>query len=168
MSEQPAPTGNFGLDVANHVGIAVRDLDRSVAFYRALTGQEPVTMDSMGGEGMAQASGVSSVRLRFATFRLRNINIDLIQFQEPEMDDADAGAHDACSMHLCFEVEDFQAAYSRMRQAGIEFVAEPHTFAEEDGVSSGVGTQVVYFDDPDGTHLELIAPRGPFVRRGQS
>ena len=31
----------FGLVTLNHFGISVQDLDRSIAFYRALTGQDP-------------------------------------------------------------------------------------------------------------------------------
>ncbi len=32
------------------------------------------------------------------------------------------------------------------------------------GLKSGFGTGVAYFTDPDGTNLELIAPKGPFQR----
>ena len=31
-------------------------------------------------------------------------------------------------------------------------------------LKAGFGTGVVYFKDPDGTNLELIAPKGPFQR----
>jgi hypothetical protein len=40
-SKQAVPQTTFGLATLNHFGISVRDLDRSIAFYRALTGQEP-------------------------------------------------------------------------------------------------------------------------------
>ena len=34
-----------------------------------------------------------------------------------------------------------------------------------EGFKAGAGTTVACFDDPDGTHLELIQPKGPFRRR---
>ena len=41
-SKQAIPQTTFGLGNLNHFGISVEDLDRSIAFYRALTGREPV------------------------------------------------------------------------------------------------------------------------------
>ncbi len=67
-------------------------------------------------------------------------------------------------MHMCFEVEDIDAAVARLRAIGVEPDGEPITFQEEDGLKSGFGTGVAYFTDPDGTNLELIAPKGPFTR----
>lgn len=52
----------------------------------------------------------------------------------------------------------------RLRAIGVEPDGEPITFQEEDGLKSGFGTGVAYFTDPDGTNLELIAPKGPFTR----
>lgn len=167
MSKQTTPNQNIALGRANHAGIAVRDLDRSIAFYQALTGQEPVVIDHVGGTGIGRAAGLGRCTIRYATFKLQNLNIDLLEFEEPTMKDADYQANDAGAMHLCFEVDDVYAVYERMRKAGIQFHGNPYTFREEDGPSksTGAGTTVAYFDDPDGTHLELIAPTGPFIRK---
>mgnify|MGYP001484032521 CR=1 FL=1 len=70
------------------------------------------------------------------------------------------------AMHLCFEVDDIEAAVARMKEIGIEPEGEPIYFEESDGLKAGFGTGVVYFKDPDGTNLELIAPKGPFKREG--
>lgn len=40
-ASQVVPIQQIGLKVANHAGIAVSDLDRSIAFYGAVTGDEP-------------------------------------------------------------------------------------------------------------------------------
>jgi hypothetical protein len=53
-----------------------------------------------------------------------------------------------------------------MEAAGIEFQGPYHRVTTEtDGAQQGAGTVVAYFDGPDGEHLELIQPAGPFVRR---
>ncbi|WP_422770342.1 VOC family protein [Plantactinospora sp. WMMC1484] len=166
-SAVPDPsTVSIGLDTAAHVGISVADLDRSVAFYRALTGIEPVVRDeSMHGAGFAAAQGLPSTRLRYATFRLRNLDIDLIQFREPAGEPAQVAANRPGSMHLCFEVDDLPAVYDRMRAAGIDFLGPAYTFIpDEVSPPDAAGTRVAYFDDPDGTNLEIIAPRGGFAR----
>lgn len=51
-----------------------------------------------------------------------------------------------------------------LKDAGIKLSEEPIIFEAADGLKSGFGTVVAYFDDPDGTHLEVIEPQGPFKR----
>lgn len=158
-------TARFGLDTAAHVGISVSDLDRSVDFYRALTGMEPVVNDErIHGPGFAQSQGLPRTKLRYATFHLRNLGIDLIQFEDPAGEPGESAANRPGSMHLCFQVADLTAVYQRMRAAGYEFLGEPYTFAADDVTPpDAVGTEVAYFNDPDGTNLELIAPKGGFA-----
>ncbi|MGI5152646.1 VOC family protein [Plantactinospora sp. CA-294935] len=165
----PDPSaGSIGLDTAAHVGISVSDLGRSVAFYRALTGLDPVVRDEgMHGAGFARSQGLLRTGLRYATFRLRNLGIDLIQFEEPAGEPAEVAANRPGSIHLCFEVHDLPAVYDRMRAAGLDFLGPAYTFsAEEVSPPDVAGTEVAYFNDPDGTNLEIIAPRGGFARPG--
>lgn len=159
-------TVSIGLKKAAHVGIAVSDLDRSVAFYQALIGAEPVVRDeSMHGAGFAQSQGLPTTKLRYATFNLDNLGIDLIQFQEPVGEAAQVAANRPGSMHLCFHVDDVHAVHERMSEAGFEFLGQPYTFESgEVNPPAAVGTEVAYFNDPDGTNLEIIAPKGGFAR----
>lgn len=161
---QPIPAQTIGLNRANHVGIVVSDLDASIKFYEALTGTTIANKDVVGGPRMSAVQGLDKVIIRYANVHLQNLNIDLLQYDEPTPKKSDYATNDIGAMHLCFEVDDLQSVYQRMRDAGIEFEGEPMTFKEEDMLKSGIGTQVAYFDDPDGTHLEIIAPKGPFER----
>ena len=45
-------------------------------------------------------------------------------------------------MHMCFEVEDIDAAVARLRAIGVEPDGEPITFQEEDGLRRAVLVQV--------------------------
>ncbi|MEV4808998.1 VOC family protein [Micromonospora avicenniae] len=167
MTTPPNPSNvSIGLREAAHVGIAVSDLDRSVAFYQALLGVEPVVRDeNMHGPGFAQSQGLPTTKLRYATFNLDNLGIDLIQFQDPIGDPSEPAANRPGSMHLCFKVDDVRAVHDRMRHAGFDFLGEPYTFVEgEVYPAEAHGTEVAYFNDPDGTNLELIAPKGGFAR----
>jgi catechol 2,3-dioxygenase-like lactoylglutathione lyase family enzyme len=161
----PRTGGHFDLRTAAHVGISVSDLDRSVAFYRAITGLEPTVLDeTMDSKGFAVAQGLPSTRLRYATFQLQNLGIDLIQFLDPVGEPARNAANRPGSMHVCFRVDDVQDMYVRLRDAGIVFLGEPYEFVTgEVTPDEAAGTEVAYFNDPDGTLLELIAPKGGFA-----
>ncbi|WP_242882169.1 VOC family protein [Actinomadura litoris] len=155
----------MNLTQAAHVGISVSDLDASIAFYRALTGREPIVADeTMRSVPFGGTQGLPNADLRYATFNLDNIGIDLIQFQDPVGTPAHGAANRPGSMHLCFEVEDFDGVHRRMEEAGYGFLGDDYTFvAGEVTPDEALGTQVAYFNDPDGTNLEIIRPRGGFA-----
>jgi catechol 2,3-dioxygenase-like lactoylglutathione lyase family enzyme len=172
-SKQAVPQTTFGLVTLNHFGISVRDLDRSIAFYRALTGQEPAATGTWSSTGLDSAAGIGGSRsrraaIRWATFRINNVNIDILQVNKEEEPDLSLAKHslgELGAMHACFEVEDLESVFKRMQDAGIKFHGPFHRIShEEDGAEEGIGTVVASFDGPDGERLELIAPQGPFVR----
>ena len=172
-SKQAIPQTTFGLVTLNHFGISVRDLDRSIAFYRALTGQEPAATGTWSSTGLDSAAGIGGSRsrraaIRWATFRINNVNIDLLQVNKEEEPDLSLAKHslgELGAMHACFEVEDLESVFKRMQDAGIKFHGPFHRIShDEDGAEEGIGTVVASFDGPDGERLELIAPQGPFVR----
>jgi len=172
-SKQAVPQTTFGLVTLNHFGISVRDLDRSIAFYRALTGQEPAATGTWSSTGLDSAAGNGGSRsrgaaIRWATFRINNVNIDILQVNKEEEPDLSLAKHslgELGAMHACFEVEDLESVFKRMQDAGIKFHGPFHRIShDEDGAEEGIGTVVASFDGPDGERLELIAPQGPFVR----
>ena len=174
--KQINPQTTFGLVTLNHFGISVRDLDRSIEFYRALTGQEPAAIGTWSSTGLDSAAGISDSRslravIRWANFRINNVNIDLLQVkkweeeEEPDPSRANHSLGELGAMHACFEVKDLEPVFRRMQDAGIKFHGPFHRISrDEDGAEEGVGTIVASFDGPDGERLELIAPQGPFVR----
>jgi catechol 2,3-dioxygenase-like lactoylglutathione lyase family enzyme len=175
--KQINPQTTFGLVTLNHFGISVRDLDRSIEFYWALTGQEPAAIGTWSSPSLDSAAGISDSRsrravIRWATFRINNVNIDLLQVkkdeEEKEESDSSRANHslgELGAMHACFEVKDLEPVFKRMQDAGIKFHGPFHRVShEEDGAEEGIGTIVASFDGPDGERLEMIAPQGPFMR----
>ncbi|RJL35718.1 VOC family protein [Bailinhaonella thermotolerans] len=148
-----------------HVGISVSDLDASIAFYSALTGRDPVARGTMDSVPFGGSQGLPTARLRYATINLDGLGIDLIEFQEPRGERTNGRANRPGSMHLCFKVDDFDEVYRRMKEAGHDFLGEDYTFlAGEVTPDEALGTKVAYFNDPDGTNLEIIQPKGGFAR----
>jgi catechol 2,3-dioxygenase-like lactoylglutathione lyase family enzyme len=175
-SKQTVPQITFGLVTLNHFGISVRDLNRSIAFYRALTGQEPAATGNWSSTGLGSAAGIGGnsrsrrATIRWTTFHINNVNIDLLQVkkeeEEPDLSLSKHSLGELGAMHACFEVEDLEPVFKRMQDAGIKFHGPFHRIShDEDGAEEGIGTVVASFDGPDGERLELIAPQGPFVRK---
>ncbi|MFB6454118.1 VOC family protein [Chitinophaga sp. Hz27] len=154
-----------GFSRANHVGITVSNLEKSIVFYEALTGLKVSNIDEIGGPRMAKTQGLEDTRIKYANLHLDNLNIDILEYVLPAPERTSYHNNQISAMHLCFEVDDIDAAMERLKQIGVKPEGEPIVFQEEDGLRSGFGTAVAYFTDPDGTNLEIIAPKGPFKRK---
>lgn len=161
MSNEKSP----GFSRANHVGITVSNLEKSIAFYEALTGTKAANIDEIGGSRMAQTQGLKDTLIKYANFHLNNINIDILEYVIPAPNRTSYQNNQISAMHLCFEVDDIDEAMRRLKEIGVEPEGAPIVFQEADGLKSGFGTAVAYFRDPDGTNLEIIAPQGPFKRK---
>ncbi len=149
------------LNHVNHVGASVRNLDRSIEFYRDLTGGELEFVNDMYGPGLARVTGDKGVRLRFCLIKLGNTVLELIEWQQPQGADNTRAGADVGSIHIAFEVSDIYAVYEQLTAKGIQFLAPPHTFTDEDGSPGLKGATFAYFTDPDGIGLELFQPATP-------
>lgn len=152
------------LSAVNHIGITVSNLDKAIEFYEALTGKKVSNVDQIGGKRMAASQGLEDTQIRYANLHLDNVNMDILEYLEPKSTKVHYTNDQIGSMHLCFEIDDLEAAIKRLKEIGVEPDGEPFYFAKEDGLKDGFGTGVVYFRDPDGTSLEIIEPKGPFSR----
>ena len=124
-----------------HVGINVTSLDRSHDFYTAVF-------------GLTRVGGSDDAGRRFAFLGDgERLVLTLWEQSDGRFDARAPGLH-----HLSFEVpsiDDVRAAEERLRSRGATFVHEgivPHA----EGAPSGG----IFFEDPDGTRLEIYAKNG--------
>ncbi len=155
---------NIKFSAVNHVGITVKDLSQSIRFYEALTGVESIHLDRLAGDRLAKLLQMDGYDVRYATLYLDNLNIDLLEYKKPAPKAASYEATQISAMHLCFEVKDFGSAVARLKKIGVTLEGAEVKYLEEDGLQEGVGTEVISFKDPDGTHLQVMAPKGSFKR----
>jgi methylmalonyl-CoA/ethylmalonyl-CoA epimerase len=95
-----------------HVGIAVRDLDAIVPFYRDVLGMPDVPLDDADGARIAGlAAGESLVELLEA----ESPGSPIAKFVEKR----GPGIH-----HICFAVDDLDATLDRCRAAGVRLIDE--------------------------------------------
>jgi catechol 2,3-dioxygenase-like lactoylglutathione lyase family enzyme len=139
------------LDI-NHSAITVSDMDRSVQFYRDVLGMELLMLDQEEAGPVGKAVGEPAALIKFANLRLEGGEIELIQFVRPRGEQLGGNANDVGKMHLCFRVDDIQAAYDELRAKGVRFWTPVNVIKE----GPAKDWKFVYFSDPDGVQLELL------------
>ncbi|NJP24224.1 VOC family protein [Microbispora hainanensis] len=118
-----------------HVEIGVADLVRSLDFYRDL-------LDLAPAEGPAAAPGVAWLSAGPALLKL-------VETTEGDLggwvnDDLQRGIR-----HIGFKVGDVDLRAERVRDAGVPFTLPP--------LDAVGGVRIAFFQDPDGTHLEITS-----------
>ena len=131
----------------HHTGITVSDLDRSVAFYERL-GFEVAERIEEEGEEVERGVGVPGARLRVAMLQGPNSRLELIEYLQPSDEPSPHPNNGIGAAHVCFEVEDVDAAVAELREQGIEFLTDP--------ITHEAGIRWVYAKDPDGITAELL------------
>jgi catechol 2,3-dioxygenase-like lactoylglutathione lyase family enzyme len=134
----------------HHVGIPVRSMEVSLAWYKNLFGIEPDFVSPARGPEVDQTVQLEDVRMRFAFLDLGNCILELLEYENPSGADFRLRNCDIGATHVCFEVEDIQKAYEDLRSKGVEFSIGP---TRGDGAIEG--QFYCYFRDPDGLQFEL-------------
>ena len=107
----PSGTPARGTRIA-HVGIAVRDLAAILPFYRDVLGMPEVPLDDADGARIAGLAAGDSL-------------VELLEAERPDspigrfVEKRGPGIH-----HICFAVDDVDAALDRCRAAGIRLLDE--------------------------------------------
>jgi catechol 2,3-dioxygenase-like lactoylglutathione lyase family enzyme len=135
-----------------HVGISVRDLDRSLRFYKDVFGVDPDFVTEGSGEAVSKAVGVPDAELAFAFLRIGPTILELLEYRNPRGRDYDRRNCDVGAVHVAFEVPDVGSAYEQLVGHGIEFNAPPLVITE----GPLAGCKFAYFSDPDGVQLEIF------------
>ncbi len=144
------------LQAIHHVGLVVRDLDRSIYFYHDLLGlpfaNEPTPW--FEGPELSRGVGVADAKLRQVTFWVgERSTIELIEYaNRPSASTAPVPNHHLGAAHVCFKVADVRATKAALEAKGVTFYSDVNV------VDSGplAGWRWVYFSDPDGLALELV------------
>ena len=140
-----------------HTGLTVRDLDRSLAFYRDVLGMEVVFEQEKQGGYLAEIVGYPNAHVRMAhlTFQGGGHRIELFEYLEPPSRGNGGEPRDVGITHVCLAVDDIDAVLARLTKGGGEAVSSP--VLVDTGVNAG--GRGVYLRDPDGILIELFQPR---------
>lgn len=141
----------------HHVGLTVKDIDKSLEWYGRMFGVEPVFVTKAEGDELAAAVGVPGAKLTFAFLRFGETDVELLSYDNDRDENFGRRNCDVGSPHLCLLVDDIEASYQDLKAKGAEFFAEPLH------IQGGPldGCSFVYFRDPDGITLELFEEAKP-------
>lgn len=145
------------LELIHHVGLVVKNLDRSIYFYHDLLGLTFANEPTPWFVGPELDRGV---RVPGATLRQVSLWVDdrstleLIEYGDPQptFKGGPVPNNHRGAAHVCFKVKDIFAKKKELEAQGVEFYSEPNV------VDSGplAGWRWCYFSDPDGLALELV------------
>jgi catechol 2,3-dioxygenase-like lactoylglutathione lyase family enzyme len=128
----------------DHVGVVVADLERSLRFYR----------DLLGIRVLREITGWSDQRVLIADLDLGDGRL-LELIERPQADPRPEGD---TGMHVAIVVDDIEAVWTRLTEAGVPARSRPVTLHDSGPRWNGVA--VAYVSDPDGVTVELVQAVG--------
>ena len=138
------------------VGMTVSDMDRSVAFYSALTFQKVSDIEVLG-EQYEHLEGVFGARMRIVRMHLGNEFVDLTEYLAPRGRPIplDSRSNDLWFQHIAIVVRNMDQAFEKLRALKVQFVSSgPQTLPAS--LPAAAGIKAFYFRDPDQHNLEII------------
>jgi lactoylglutathione lyase len=120
-----------GTDVTgvSHVGLQVRDLARSLAFYRDLLGLSVVAEWDRGEPYVQELVGYPGVVLHAAILAVPGSDtvVELLEYRNVAAEPIDPATAHPGTMHLCLYVTQLDALHVRLAAAGVRSVSAPVT-----------------------------------------
>ena len=145
---------DFRIIAADHTGITVSNLERSLAFWRDVLGFEFSHSAHQTGERPEQITGVKGADLKLAVLKSpTGHKIELLEYYAPaDRQRSHLRPCDVGHVHVALIVDDLDAILQRIAASGWKAAGEPQ------GLTQGpnAGKRVVYVTDPDGTTIELM------------
>ena len=150
----------------NHTCFIVKDLERSLVFYRDLLGMTVEREDSrnQGASGAFGAAlfGQEHVRYDMVYLGIGDMrhSVELVQFFDPVPEELSQGRPvDIGSGHLGIIVDHLDDMYNQLTDKGVEFLTSPQT--RHDLPPYPWARKGVFAKDPDGNWLELLERSAP-------
>ena len=149
-------SGPFGIIAADHTGITVTNLERSLSFWRDVLGFELSHRAHQTGELAAEITGVAGAEILLAVLKTpTGHKIELLEYLAPaDRKRVDPRPCDSGSVHVALTVDDLEQVLSAIASSGWKAAGRPQTLT----TGPNAGKRVVYVRDPDGTTIEFMQP----------
>jgi catechol 2,3-dioxygenase-like lactoylglutathione lyase family enzyme len=141
---------------AHHTSYTVSDLDRTLPFYRDLLGFEVVHARPEIILGYWRAVvGFPDAVARDAMLRIPGTThmLELIEYKNPRGVAQNVTPNNPGSSHVCYLVDDLQVMYTRLKEAGVQFISTGPIYLDQ---GPNKGGWSLYMKDPDGIVIELF------------
>lgn len=143
----------------HHIGITVRDVDRSLGFWKAFLGTEPRWQKVLDAPYLSLITGYSGVSMNAAVIDLPGGQIlEILDYRISGKTPNPPDTANPGNIHICVETDDIDALWDRAAAAGAAPVS-PGPVEITAGPNKGV--KACYLRDPDGITVELFQPAPP-------
>lgn len=134
-----------------HMGIVVSNLEPALDFYTGLLGLKVIKRADESGEYLDKVLGLKNVAVSTIKMAADDGNlVELLYFQSHSGKPAkNRKICDNGLTHIAFTVEDVNAEYERLSNAGVPFNSLPQKSA--DGYA-----WIAFCRDPEGNFIELV------------
>jgi catechol 2,3-dioxygenase-like lactoylglutathione lyase family enzyme len=133
------------------MGLCVRDLRASLAFYTEVAGfTVRMAPRRMAGEWFDVLTGNHGADIEVAMVELGSFTLQLVRYHAAGASPSSPGHNHPGNPHLSIKVDDVDAKHAEVVASG-----QHHPTAIVD--IAGVGARSFYVEDPDGTPVEFIA-----------
>ena len=149
-------TRAFRIISADHTGITVSNLERSLGFWRDVLGFELSHTAHQKAELAQEITGVEGAEIKLAVLKTpRGHKIELLEYLAPaDRKCVSLRPCDVGSVHVALLVEDLDAVLAQVAASGWKATGKPQTLTR----GPNAGKRVVYARDPDGTTIEFMQP----------
>ena len=140
---------------ADHTGITVSNLERSLAFWQDVLGFELSHTAHQTGEMASEITGVKGAEIKLAVVKAPGGHkIELLEYLAPleRKSDGDLRPCYVGFVHVALIVEDLDAILRAIKASGWKAAGNPQTLRS----GPNTGKRVVYVRDPDGTTIEFM------------
>jgi catechol 2,3-dioxygenase-like lactoylglutathione lyase family enzyme len=144
----------FRVLAADHTGMTVSDIERSLAFWRDVLGFELSHRAHQKGELAEQITGVAGAEILIVVLRAPGHKIELLEYLAPanrklenELRPCDLGA-----AHVALVVDNLDEVLDRIAASGWKAAGKPQILT----AGPNAGKRVIYVRDPDGTTIEFM------------
>jgi catechol 2,3-dioxygenase-like lactoylglutathione lyase family enzyme len=149
---------SFRVIAADHTGITVSNLERSLAFWRDMLGFELSHTAHQTGKMAEQITGVQGAEIKLAVVKMSGGHkVELLEYLAPpdRKKHVDLRACDVGHVHVALIVDDLDAILEKITACGWQAAGKPQTLTS----GPNAGKRVIYVRDPDGATIEFMQQR---------
>jgi catechol 2,3-dioxygenase-like lactoylglutathione lyase family enzyme len=145
----------FRIIAADHTGITVSNLERSLAFWQDVLGFELSHRAHHSGDLASEVTGVPGAEISIAVLKGYGHKIELLEYRAPpDRKHIDLRPCDVGSVHIALTVDNLDPVLSAIATSGWKAVGKPQTLQS----GPNAGKRVAYVRDLDGTTIEFMQP----------
>lgn len=154
----------MALKMVHHHGFTVSSIDESLKFYRDVLGLEVIRISERSNlPSYDTILGYDNVKLTVALLRhpVNEFLLELFEYVNPPSTKRELSNYFIGSSHVAFEVDDIDAQYKTLTDAGYDAI-NPPVDIERDGEKVA---RALYALDPDGISVEMFQEYADIISR---